>query len=335
MNKLIVELEHCYGIGNLRTEFDFQMFGNVFAVYAANGAMKTSFANTFRDISKGQQSHDRIWPDNQSIRNVSDETGTDIPAASVFVVEPYSEKYRSDRVSTLLVNEKLRKEYEEVYREIDAKVDIVLKKLKPFTGLKKNIKEEFASAITHDPTDFFTALDRIEKEIESNSDSPLGDVVYNHIFDPKVEQILKDADFRKKLQAYIEQYNELITASTFFKKGVFTHNNAADIAKNLKTNGFFDAGHSVSLSIGGKNCAVTSTKDLEKAIEGEISQILSDPKLKIAFEEIDTILNKNAEHRQLRACLEANPVVIAELLNLDRLRQKLWIAYPPTSAATP
>ena len=55
-------------------------------------------------------------------------------------------------------------------------------------------------------------------------------------------------DFKTKLTEYIYKYNELIDSSTYFKKGVFNHNNAKTIAKNLKDNGFFQANHSVSLN---------------------------------------------------------------------------------------
>ena len=80
--------------------------------------------------------------------------------------------------------------------------------------------------------------------------------------------------------------------STFFRKGVFTHNNAADIAKNLNTNGFFKADHSVFLRINGEKTEVSSLKDLEAAIEAEKNLILTDNALKSAFETIDKQLQK-------------------------------------------
>jgi hypothetical protein len=81
--------------------------------------------------------------------------------------------------------------------------------------------------------------------VRDEKDTPLADVVYNHIFNPKVAELLADPAFREKVRAYIEKYDELLSKSTFFKKGIFTHNNAADIAKSLHGNGFFKASHSV------------------------------------------------------------------------------------------
>lgn len=37
MKKLKVDLEHCYGIKKLQTEFDFESNSDVFAIYMTNG----------------------------------------------------------------------------------------------------------------------------------------------------------------------------------------------------------------------------------------------------------------------------------------------------------
>jgi len=40
MNKLKIDLEHCYGIKKLEQDFDFNE-GSVISIYAPNGLMKT------------------------------------------------------------------------------------------------------------------------------------------------------------------------------------------------------------------------------------------------------------------------------------------------------
>jgi len=53
MNKVSVDLQNCYGIRKLQHEFDFSQ-RRAYAIYAANGAMKSSFAQTFKDIRRRQ-----------------------------------------------------------------------------------------------------------------------------------------------------------------------------------------------------------------------------------------------------------------------------------------
>ena len=327
MKKLHIDLEHCYGIKKLQKDFDFETNGNVFTVYAPNGVMKTSLANTFRDISKGAASTDRIWSSNETKRIIRDENGDELAPESIFVIEPYNEGYRSDRISTLLVNDVLKKRYEEIHKEIDEKAETLTKELKAPTGLKKEIREQFSNSITHDPNDFYRALVRVREEVENETETLLGNILYTDIFNPKVEAVLGDPKFISKIQEYIQKYDELVSQSTFFRKGVFTHNNAADIAKNLNTNGFFKANHSVFLRINGEKTEVESLKDLEAAIQAEKDLILTDDSLKSSFEAIDKQLQKNVDLKKFRTCLEENQVVLGELGNPERLRQKLWIEY--------
>lgn len=327
MKKLKLDLENCYGIKKLQAEFDFEANGDVFTIYAPNGVMKTSLANTFRDVSKGIASSDRIWKSNQTQRKIHDENGTELAPESVFVIEPYNEGYRSERISTLLVNDELKKRYEAVHKEIDEKTEILIGELKKPTGLKKGIREEFSISITHDQNDFFRALGRVKDEVENDPETALGDVIYADVFNPKVEPVLNDPNFISKIKEYIEKYDELVSKSTFFRKGVFTHNNASDIAKNLNSNGFFKADHSVYLRINGEKTEVTSMKELEGAIQAEKDLILTDDSLKSAFEAIDKQLQKNVDLQRFRVCLEQNQMVLGELANPARLRQKLWVQY--------
>lgn len=327
MNNLKIDFEYCYGIKKLHTNFDFSNNGSFFSVYAPNGVMKTSFANAFKDLSLGQDSKDRIRPDNNTVRTIRDEDDNELDPASIFVIEPYNEGYRSDRISTLLVNDILHRQYEDIHKDIDQKSDSLAKELKQYTGLKKDVLEEFSISITHDKKDLFRALGRVQQEVEQDEDSPLADVVYSHIFNDKTESILADKNFRDNIRQYIEKYDELIDQSTFFKKGVFTHNNAADVTKSLKQNGFFKAEHSVYLCIDGEKKEIVSEKELEEAIQTEKDQILTDDGLKKSFEKIDKQLVKNANLKQFRTCLENHQVVIAELDNPEKLRQRLWISY--------
>src|ERR1039457_1271143 len=120
MNKLNVELENCYGIKKLKAKFDFST-EKVYAIYAPNGVMKSSLAQTFKDVADGAVSKDRIFPARTCIRKITDEKGIELPKESVLVIRPYDEVFgHSERTSTLLVDSVLRKEYEQLHLAIDA-----------------------------------------------------------------------------------------------------------------------------------------------------------------------------------------------------------------------
>ena len=87
MNRIVVELENCYGIKKLSYTFDFSNL-NAYAIYAPNGSMKSSFAETFKDIVEKRKSKDRMFPHRNTIRTIANENGTDLLPETVLVLPP-------------------------------------------------------------------------------------------------------------------------------------------------------------------------------------------------------------------------------------------------------
>lgn len=328
MNKLNIELENCYGIKKLKCNFDFTV-KSTYSIYAPNGIMKTSFANTFMDLSNGVESKDLIFKERKTKRIINDENNAEISREQIFVIVPYNKEYKSNKISTLLVNKELKEKYEQIHFNIDEKKEVLIKELKPLSGLKANIEEAFSNDFTHSPKEFFKSILRVKAEVLDKTEPELENIVYQKIFSDKVVAFLETKDFKTKLSEYIDKYNELIDSSTYFKKGVFNHNSASAIAKNLKDNGFFKAKHHVFLNAKEKekNRVITTEAELEEVIKQEKDSILKNPDLVKAFEEIDKAITQNQELKKFRDYLEENPSILPELVNLDALKQKLWISY--------
>jgi hypothetical protein len=292
--------------------------------------MKSSLALTFKNLSEGTPSSDRIYKERETKRSILSEDGNQLAPASIFVVEPYNESYRSNRMSTLLANTHLRARYDAVRQEIDAKKDALLASLRSVSGIKDGIEQALATDVTSDPKEFFTALRRLQPEVDASAYENLSDLRYGSIFSPKVAEQLKSASFIKDIEGYMAIYDRLVTKSTFFRKGAFNHNNASDVAKSLKANGFFKAEHSVYVNNKNVRQEIKSEQDLERVIQEEKDEILGDKSLKDQFEKIDKLLVKNADMKDFRLYLSNNDKLIPELSNPDRLRQRLWIAYLST-----
>ena len=326
MKKLTVQLENCYGIRKLDSAFDFTD-QNVYAIYAPNGAMKSSFAQTFRDTSEGTPSRDRIFPDRPCSRKIVDENGQDLPQDSILVVRPYDEEVgHTEKTSTLLVNAPLRKEYEQLHVELDKAKEALLKALKARSGSKKDLESEISGAFTKSPHEFYRALVRIRDEVDSQKDAPFGDVRYDTIFDDKVLSFLGTKDFKTAIEAYVRKYNELLAASTYFRKGTFNYYNAATIAKNLADNGFFEAKHTVRLN-GDKPVDINSQAQLEEVITKEKEGISKDKDLRKKFADIEKLITKNVNVREFEAYLAENEALLPKLANLDSFKEEIWKSY--------
>ncbi len=326
MKTLTLKLENCYGIRKLDEKLDFSN-AKAIAIYAPNGSMKTSLAQTFQDIAAGTDSKDRIFPARGCTRIVRDENDADLPMDSVLVVRPYEETLvHTKKTSTLLVNAALRKEYEDLHAEIDAAKDSFLKAMKEQSHSKRDLEKEISLAFTATDNKFYIALNRIRDEVANRPDTPLKDVPYDLIFDEKVQGFLETKDFKRAISDYIKKYNELLAASTYFKKGVFNYYNAAQIAKHLADNGFFAAKHSVNLNAGEKK-EITTQKELEELIASEKEAISKDKDLRKKFAEIEKLIQKNATVREFEAYLQNHEELLTKFDNIADFKQEVWKAY--------
>lgn len=326
MKQLKVELQHCYGIKSLKEQFDFSN-ASACAIYAPNGAMKSSLAKTFQDIADSKASGDRIFPDRVCKRAVVDDEGVEVPPECILVVRPYDEVFgHTERTSTLLVNAALREEYERLHLDIDAAKERLLAALKTQSGSKKDIAKEISLAFTREENQFYRALIRIKDEIVSQKGHPFVDIKYDVIFDEKVLALLNTKDVRTAIESYIKKYNELLATSTYFKKGVFNYYNASTIAKSLADNGFFEAKHSIRLNAD-KIIDIKDEKELEQLIKAEKEQISSDKDLRKKFSDLEKLIQRNVTLREFDDYVSSNEYILSELSNIDKFREDVWKSY--------
>ncbi len=328
MEEVKVKLENCYGIKALDFTFDFRNKRS-YVIYAPNGMMKTSFAETFKDLSEGKDSKDRIFKDRKTNRIIDDENGKELDAKEIFVIQPYDEGYTSDKIPALLADKKLTQRYKEIRLSIDQKKEVLISQLTKLAGLKDkdNVEGIIAETLVFDKNDIFSAFDTLRVQVEKDKKDSFVDVKYEVIFNDKVATVIESEEFRERLKEYIEIYDNLISNSTFFKKGVFNHNNAADIAKNLKNSGWFEANHTVNINSGSEKKEIESESDLIEFINQEKQSILENESLVKSFDNIDKQLIRNDKLRIFRDYIEKHQDIIPELDNLNKLKRRLWIAY--------
>lgn len=324
MDKLKVEIKNCYGINSLENEFDFTEGKSTQVIYAPNGVMKTSFANVFDDYSKSVESTDLIFPNKNSIRKIITDGDNEIPTESVFVIRPYEKSYKSDRISTLLVSDDLRNQYDKVHEMIGIEKENLLEVLMSPSGLKKDIAEELCSSFGED-NNLLQLLCEIEDRINESSDSGYSHIIYNKVFNEKVVTFLETGDFKRQIKEYIEKYDELISNSAILKRD-FNHYHATTVQKNLNDNGFFKADHSINLNIDGQKTEISDPNEFLKLIKSAKEEILQDKSLQGIFDKIDKKISNN-QLREFREYLFENQDILTELADLEGFKQKLWISY--------
>lgn len=325
MEKLVVDLENCYGICKLEYEFDFSR-QNGCLIYASNGTMKTSFAKTFLDISNSDMPSDRIYgrPTTANIQKMDNGTLLTIEPEDIFVIESFKDEFNFEKISRLLVNNELKNKYDRLFNDIQKAKDRLIKKMASLSKLRQaDVEEKFIEDFKDYDDSFLDILISLEDKIDGNIEIPVKDIRYKVIFDDRVINFIKNDEIFNSIDEYSAKYSELIDKSAIFEKNVFTHNNAITVGKDLDKNGFFKAKHQVTLKTG---TLIKSKIELEKLIDEEKEDILSDDRLKELFEKIDSGLDRNNEAREFKRIIGNYPEIIPELNDIPKFKQSIWIS---------
>ena len=114
MNKLNIKLKNCYGIKKLNQEFDFTN-SKVNVIYAKNGLMKTSFTKVFMKFQAGKKGEikEKIFG-NEPVISEIEVDGNDIQKEEIFVIKSFESYYESTSIASLLINNELKEQLEEV-----------------------------------------------------------------------------------------------------------------------------------------------------------------------------------------------------------------------------
>jgi hypothetical protein len=334
VKRLDIELVNCHGIRDLHASVKFGS-GNAVAVYAPNGTMKTSFALTMAELSRGIDTQDRMFPDRQTVRSVRDQDGTDVLPEDVVVVLSYDEELGpTESTSTLLVNSELRKEYESLQQELMTSRDELVAVLKDQSGTKQNIPDLVSNLFTQKSENFFTALVRLSYEIGAQESAPFADIPYDLLFNSKVQPILGNDELQGALADYVTRLNELLDTSTFFSRDTFTFYNAANVTKSLGDNGFFAANHSVMLHGDGNDSQeLTNKAELDALIAAEKERITEDAALRKRLLAVEKALNKNVDTRAFFDYVSEHVELLPEFANVDSFEQEIWKSYIKTHEA--
>jgi hypothetical protein len=328
MDIIEIQLKNCFGIGKLDHKFDFgQLNTNSFLIYAPNGTMKTSFAKTLDLIAKNDTKtmpSDRVYGSRTTTHKILVD-GNPIVFESILVVNAEDNNYdTSTKISSFIASKELKKKYDEIYTELENIKTEYIKKLKQVSQ-STDCETEFSNAYSQTPKDtFFELILAISKTLLSKPNKY--EFRYNDIFDKK-GNVKKFLDKNQPiLSQYINNYNELLKKSKFFKSsnnsfGTFQAN---ELLKSTEDNSYFDAGHKFILS---DNAEIKSVEELRQLLEKEITNIVNDEKLKKSFDQVDKSIGANVELRAFKNAIEKDNLLLVELDKYDEFRKKIWLSY--------
>lgn len=334
MKKVELNLENCYGIKKLKDNIEFTKLNhqtgmeediNACLIYASNGTMKTSFANTFLDIENDKETIDRIEPNNSTIREIRID-GKIINKDDILVIQTYVEGYDSNNKSKLLASKKLKKEYDDIWNEIGKNKDIFLKEIKKISGIG-NINEIEREIINifkeNDIDDFCTVLEKTKQKYKIEEIEILKNIKYKEVVNEDIEKALSLEAVSNALSDYMKKYNEILEQSELYKPGIFDNTRAMISLNSLKDNSFFEANHKIVL----ENKTVLDEKEFENKMQEIEDKILTDEEIKKNFKIIESTLDKKVGLRKFKDILYKNQKIIPLLRDYNNFKKMIWLNY--------
>ena len=334
MKKVELNLENCYGIKKLQDTIEFTKLNrqtgiqediNACLIYASNGTMKTSFANTFLDIENDRDTIDRIEPNNNTIREIKID-GKNINKEDILVIQTYVEGYDSNNKSKLLASKKLKKEYDDIWNEISKNKDAFLKEIKKISGINNinEIEKEIIDVFKENNTeDFLTILEKIKQKYIIEEIEILKNIKYKELVNDDIENVLSQEVVSNALGDYMKKYNEILEQSEIYKPGIFDNTRAMISLKSLKDNNFFEANHKILL----ENQTVLNETEFEDKMQEVEDKILTDEEIKKNFKIIEIALGKKVGLRKFKDLLYKNQKLIPLLKDYSNLKKMIWLNY--------
>lgn len=332
MKKVELNLENCYGIKKLKDNIEFTKLNhqtgmeediNACLIYASNGTMKTSFANTFLDIENDKETIDRIEPNNSTIREIRID-GKIINKDDILVIQTYVEGYDSNNKSKLLASKKLKKEYDDIWNEIGKNKDIFLKEIKKISGIS-NINEIEREIINifkeNDIDDFCTVLEKTKQKYKIEEVEILKNIKYKEVVNEDIEKALSLEAVSNALSDYMKKYDEILEQSELYKPGIFDNTRAKISLKSLKDNSFFEANHKIVL----ENQTVLNETEFENKMQEIEDKILADEEIKKNFKIIESTLDKKVGLRKFKDILYKNQKIIPLLRDYNNFKKMIWL----------
>lgn len=321
-----IDWKNCFGIKQLEHEFKFADSKPIHLLYAPNGTMKTSCAKTMKYLSGQSKTKpcDQLHNKEESKYDVLVDN-EQVTSNSLFVVNGEDEIDSSASFVNFLASSELKTKYDEIYKKLTKEKDALITKLKSLSK-STNCEEEIIEAFTeNNDATIFAVLEDLNEKVKTGL--PLFEFKYNDVFDTKgaVKNFLETN--KGSLKEYIDNYEKSLSESSLYRSVdgfSFGTYQASQLLQNVSDGNFFGVKHKMMLQNG---VEITSHEQLKQIMTEEQEKVLNDAKLKKSFEKITKAIDKNAELRFFKAVIESHPDWIAEMLDYNNFRKKVWLGY--------
>ena len=256
MKSIQIEIKNGYGIVDFKYDFDYEdsktgSYCHFYGLYAQNGTMKSSFAKTLLNHSKGLVVSDEIY----NIPGICTVSG--IEPENILSYPSYDGRvWLSDSATYLVANQ----EAKEVYAEASKDVIEAFNKLKSKVSAVTKTKDDDSETVIEDYYRRFVSKEQADSvtlpavitllkadlpEIKQGK-AQFCDISLRVFNSANFKKFITKEKYRGLFDRLVKAYDEMRASPTYYREG-FDSSSAHTLIKALEKSKYFNAKHEVVL----------------------------------------------------------------------------------------
>ena len=340
MKSIQIEIKNGYGIVNFKHNFDYEdgkngSYCHFYGLYAQNGTMKSSFAKTLSNYSKGEAVADEIYQVSGSC------TVLGIDPENILSYPSYGGRvYLSESATYLVANQGAK----DVYAKASKDVIEAFNKLKSKISEVTKTKDDDSEAVIEDYYRRFVS----KKQVDSVTLPAVITLLKANL--PKIKQgkiqfcdislnVFNSSNFKKFITnekysglfgGLVKAYDEMRASPTYYREG-FDSSSAHTLIRALEKSKYFNAEHEVVLkdSENKRTKNINNKEELENYLKTDFDRIIeSYPNLRAALNQliVDFSIGTNSEVRRIIED-ESRRDILLFMGDEDRFYKNMWFGY--------
>lgn len=247
-----VKIENGYGILNFAHNFEFDDKSSFYGLYAQNGTMKSSFAKTLDDYSKGLNISDHLFP----VGGICDVTG--IAREDILSFPSFDGRIEMcDEAESLVANPEIKREYDSALKEVESAYGLLIEKMATATQTEYNgnvlglVEAMYRTFVSKEEVEEITIqsvvklLKSVSPEIKKGNNL-FCDIAYNRFIGSNFKKFIANKKYQGFFKELAKAYDEFRETPTYYRNG-FDASSAHKLIKAIEDSKYFAADHTVAL----------------------------------------------------------------------------------------
>ncbi len=340
MKSIQIEIKNGYGIVDFKHKFEYKdgTTGgccNFYGLYAQNGTMKSSFAKTLFNYSKGVAVSDEIYqiPGSCVVSGIEQDNILSYPSYDGRV-------WLSDSATYLVANQEAKEVYVEASKDVIEAFDKLKYKISEVTKTKDGdgetvIEDYYRRFVSKEQADSVTlpaviTLLRANLPEIKQGKIQFCDISLNVFNSFNFKKFITNKKYRGFFGSLVKAYDEMCASPTYFREG-FDSSSAHTLIKALEKSKYFNAKHEVVLKDGEdkRTKNINNKEELEDYLKTDFDRIIElYPNLKAALNQLiaDFSVGTNGEARRIIEDKSRRDILLF-MGDEDRFYKNMWFGY--------